>query len=122
MPRKIRFAEDSGNFPVLINSEQIELATFDDKLFLAIDKTLKEIFKEEGTKAIYDYLEKKYQLEQKEISRNPKTFSTGLKALLGSAAPVIETLIINNLHRELHLKFKKKENSDFSQYIMELRR
>ena len=87
-----------------------------------IDKTLKEIFKEIGTKAIYNYIEKKYQLEREKIARNPKTFSTGLKALLGSAAPVIEILIISKLHRELHLKFEKKENVDFSDYIMELRR
>jgi hypothetical protein len=122
MPKQLRVAEKSDDFPVAINSKQAEPMTFDDQLLLMIDKTLKEIFKEIGTKAIYNYIEKKYQLEREKIARNPKTFSTGLKALLGSAAPVIEMLIISKLHRELHLKFEKRENVDFSDYIRELRR
>ena len=122
MPKQLRIAEHSDNFPAAIDSEQAEPLTFDDQLLQVIDKTLKEIFKEIGTKAIYNYIEKKYQLEREKIARNPKTFSTGLKALLGSAAPVIEILIISKLHRELHLKFERKENIDFSDYIMELRR
>ena len=100
------------------DSEKIE--RLEKLLLLVIDETLKNIFKEAGAKAIYNYIETRYQLNQSEIVEKPTTFSTSLAALLGSAAPVIEDLILKNLHRKLDIKFEKKRDYRFSDYVMEL--
>jgi len=85
------------------------------------DETLKQIFKEEGVKVIYDYLENNSHLKREEIAEKPKVFSGGLEGLLGSAAPVIENLILKNLHAKLGLKFREKKGYGFSDYVKELR-
>lgn len=86
-----------------------------------IDNTLKQIFKEPGTKVIYDYLGKNPNLKIDEISEKPEIFSDGIKKLLGSAAPVIEDLIIRNLYMQLNTEFEDKDGYGFSCYIRELR-
>ncbi len=96
--------------------------SLDDLLLRVIDETLEDVFKETGVTAIYDYMEKTLQLKRKEIPKKPKTFSTGLKALLDSAAPVIEDMILRNLYQKLDLEFEKKEGYEFLEYIRELRR
>ena len=92
----------------------------DDLLLSVVDETMKQIFKEEGTKVIYGYLENNSHLKRKEIAEKPKVFSAGLKKLLGSAAPVIERLILKNLYSNVGLKFKKKRGYGFSDYVKEL--
>ena len=100
----------------------VKSKTLDDLLPIVIEETLKNTFKEAGANAIYLYLEKKFQLDKDEILKKPLMFSTGLKALLGSAAPVIENLILKNLYQKLDLKFKKRKGYSFSKHIQELRR
>lgn len=89
-------------------------------LLLVIDETLKNIFKEAGTEAIYNYIEARHQLKPSEIVEKPTTFSKSLTTLLGSAAPVIEDMILKNLHRKLDRKFEKKQDYRFSDYVKEL--
>ena len=87
-----------------------------------IDETLKQVFKEDGTKVIYDYLKNNSKLSLKDISKKPEEFSASLETLMVSAARVIERLILTNLYSRLEQNFKEKEGYKFSDYIKELRR
>jgi len=94
----------------------------DNIVFEAVDETLKQIFRKEGTKVIYDFFENNYHLKRKEVVEKPDVFSVSLERLLGSAAPVVEKLILENLYCKLELKFREKEGYRFSDYIEELRK
>lgn len=86
-----------------------------------IDETLKQVFKEEGAKVIYKYVENKCHLKWEQIFENPEVFSAGLERLLVSAAPVIEKMIVKSLYSKLELNFEEKKGYEFSDYIRELR-
>jgi len=94
----------------------------DSLLLSVVDETMKQVFREEGAKAIYNYLENNSHLKREEIAEKPEVFSAGLERLLGSGAPVIENLILKNLYRRLGLKFEEKKGYEFSDYIKELRK
>ena len=98
------------------------MKALDDLLINVVDETLRQVFREEGTKAIYAFVENNCHLKQEEIAEKPKTFSAGLDRLLGSAAPVIEKLIFKNLHSKLELRFAEKESYELSDYLKELRK
>ena len=93
----------------------------DNLLLSAVDETMRQVFKEEGAKVIYEYLENNSHLKREEIVEKPEVFSVGLERLLGSGAPVIEKLILKNLYSKLELEFREKEGYKFSDYIRELR-
>ena len=87
----------------------------------AIDDTLKQIFKEDGTRVIYEFLETHTRLKLEEVADKPKVFSDSLERLMVSAARVIETVILKNLYSKMGLKFKEKPGYNFSDYVKELR-
>ena len=108
---------------VIVATEQLyAMETLDDLLLKVVEETLKQVFREEGTKAIYDYLENKCRLKREEIAEKPEVFSAGLERLLVSAAPVIEKLILKNLYSTLELEFEEKKGYEFHDYVKELSR
>jgi len=88
----------------------------------AVDDTLKQIFKEDGAKVIYEFLENHTCLKLEEVADKPEVFSASLGRLMVSAARVIEKLILKNLYSRLGLKFEEKPGYEFSDYIRELRK
>jgi hypothetical protein len=86
-----------------------------------IDETLKQVFKEDGAKVIYDFLENNSSLSLTDVSDKPEEFSASLEMLMVSAARVIEQLILKNLYSRLGLSFEEKAGYKFSDYIKELR-
>jgi len=94
----------------------------DDLLLKVVDETLREVFRETGTKVIYGYLENNSHLKREEIAEKPEVFSAGLERLMVTAAPVIENLILKSLYSRLGLKFVEKEGYEFSDYVKELRK
>jgi 23S rRNA pseudoU1915 N3-methylase RlmH len=86
-----------------------------------VDETLKKIFRDDGAKVIYDFLEKQSSLKLKDIADKPDVFSASLERLMVSAARVIEQNILKNFYSKLGLKFKEKQGYEFADYIMELR-
>ena len=95
--------------------------SMNDLLLDAIDETLQHIFKEEGAKAIYTFLENNNHLRRQEIAEKPEIFSAGLEKLMVSAAQVIERMILERLYSKLGLKFREREGYEFSDYVRELR-
>ena len=87
-----------------------------------VDETLKQIFKEDGAKVIYEFLENQSCLKLEEISDKPEVFSAGLERLMVSASRVIEQIILKNLYFRLGLKFEEKKGYGFPDYIKELRK
>ena len=98
-----------------------EARSVDDLLLDAVDETLRHIFKEEGANVIFHYLENKCHLDRRRIAEEPEDFSAGLERFLGSAAPVMEKIILKNLYSKLELKFEEKKGYGFSDCIKELK-
>jgi len=93
----------------------------DDLLLSAVDETLKQVFREEGVKVIYDYLENKCHLRREQIFEKPQVFSADLERLLASASLVIEKMVLKNLFSKLELEFEERQGYEFLDYIRELR-
>ena len=98
------------------------METLDDILLKVIDDTMRQVFREEGTKVIYGFLANNSHLKREEIAEKPEVFSAGLEKLMVSAAQIIEKTVLKNLHRRVGLKFVEKEGYEFSDYIKELRK
>ena len=87
----------------------------------AVDETLKKIFKKDGTKVIYEFLENHSRLRLEEAADKPEVFSASLEQLMVSAARVIEKAILKNLYSRVGHKFEEKKGYEFPDYIRELR-
>lgn len=95
--------------------------TLDYLIFQAVDTTLKQVFREFGANVIYKYLENNSKLKREEIAEKPEVLSASLKNLLGSAALVVEQLILKNLCSQLGFEYEERAGYNFSDYIVELR-
>jgi len=120
MTKQSLAVEDSDMLPITTLERAQKRGRIGDLLVQAIDETLNQIFREEGASAIYGFLENESQLKREDISSKTEAFSTGLRKLLGSGAPVIEDLILKNLCHQLDLKFAQKKGHSFSDYAKEL--
>lgn len=87
----------------------------------AVDDTLKQIFKEDGARVIYEFLENHTRLRLEDVADKPQVFSDSLERLMVSAARVIEKVILKNVYSKMGLKFKEKPGYEFSDYIKDLR-
>lgn len=67
--------------------------------------------------AIYERIERSYQLKREEIPEKLETFHRGLQELLGAAAKVMEKLIAKNLYRRLGLSFMEHANWSIVDYV-----
>ena len=86
-----------------------------------VDDTLKQVFKEDGAKVIYDFLENQAHLKLEEAVDKPELFSESLEKLMLSAAGIIEQHILKNMYSKLGLEFEEKPGYKFSDYITEFR-
>jgi len=120
MTKQSLAVEDSDVLPITTLERAQKRGRLGDLLVQAIDETMNEMFREEGASAIYGFLENESQLKRENISSKTEAFSTGLRKLLGSGAPVIEKLILKNLCHQLELKFVQKKGHSFSDYAKEL--
>ena len=98
----------------------------DDEASKAIDKVLRQIFGDEATCLIYQYLKNRYSLKQDEIVEKIDVFSKGLKELLKSGAYTIEMEILEEIHSNHDLfrgqEFERKRNEyDFVSQMKTLR-
>lgn len=97
-------------------------AQFDRKLVSITEKVLKQVFGEDATASIRDYLEKNYRLKLDDIPNKPEVFSRALESYLDSGATVIERIILENLYTNSGVKFKRVEEKTFPQRLSELKR
>jgi len=67
--------------------------------------------------AIYERLERSYQIKQGEIPEKLETFQLALENLLGESAKVMEKLIAKSLYRRLKLNFIQHDGWTLIDYV-----
>jgi hypothetical protein len=67
--------------------------------------------------AIYERLERSYQVKREEIPEKLEAFHRALEGLLGKSAEVMERLIAKNLYRGLGLDFMEHANWNIVDYV-----
>jgi len=67
--------------------------------------------------AIYERIERSYQLKREEIPEKLKTFQLALEDLLGESAKVMEKIIAKSLYRRLKLSFTQHDGWTLVDYV-----
>jgi hypothetical protein len=96
---------------------------FNKLLAKIIDNSLREVFDENATSAIYAYLESNYALDQKEIPQKLDLFVDGLHRFLSTGAYAVEHVILENLYSDLKCMGELELDSEngFKDSIMHLK-
>lgn len=95
---------------------------FKKVLLKTVDCELKQIFGENATHVIYNYLKHDHRLEPEEIPQKIGIFFEGLHNFLGSGACVVEQTVLKKLHINYGRQYQTKEGYTFVDHIAELRR
>ncbi len=69
----------------------------EDKIFEIIDRVLKQVIGENGTRIIYEHLERRHSLSPSDFSEKTDVFAKGLEEFLSSGAILIENKILNDI-------------------------
>jgi predicted DNA-binding protein YlxM (UPF0122 family) len=72
--------------------------------------------------AIYDRIERSYQLRREEIPEKLETFHQALQDLLGAGAKVMEKLIAKSLYRQFKLSFTEHDGWTLVDYVNHAKR
>ena len=67
--------------------------------------------------AIYERIERSYQLRREEIPEIVETFHRALQELLGAGGKVMEKLIAKSLYRRLELSFTEHDGWTLVDYV-----
>jgi hypothetical protein len=67
--------------------------------------------------AIYDRIERSYQLRREEIPDHLDTFHKAFQDLLGASAKVMEKIIAKNLYQRLGLNFTPRPEWTLIEYV-----
>jgi len=97
----------------------------EEKVSKVIDKVLRQIFGDEATLLIYNYLKNNCSLRQDEIVEKIDIFAKGLEEFLRSGAHVIEMKILEDIYSNYgqnhRLELKKINKHDFVSQMKMLR-
>jgi hypothetical protein len=91
-------------------------AAFREVLLQAIDDALL-VPGEIVRAAIYDQVERTYQIRREEIPEKLELFHKALGDLVAAGGEVLERLIAKNLYRRLDLSFNQHENWTLLDYV-----
>jgi hypothetical protein len=96
---------------------------FNKLLVKTIDNSLREVFNENATSAIYAYLESNYALNQEEIPQKLDLFIDGLHKFLSTGAYAVEHVILERLCSNLKCtcELEPDRENDFKNSIMQLK-
>ena len=70
----------------------------ENKINKIVDSVLRQIFGEQATSLIYEYLENNYSLKRNEIAEKIDLFAKGLEEFLKSGAYAVEKKILEDLY------------------------
>ena len=82
---------------MLGNMLETQQSQKEDKVFEIIDRVLKQVFGENGTRVIYEHLERRHSLSPSDFSEKLDVFAKGLEEFLSSGAYFIENKILNDI-------------------------
>ena len=92
-----------------------------EALLHAIDDGLAEPGKIVRT-AIYDRIERSYQLRREEIPEKLETFHKAFQDLLGASAKVMEKLFAKTLYNQLGIEFTTKKDWTITDYVKHIKK
>jgi len=91
-----------------------------------VNETIDNVFSSLGTvcrQAIYDYLEKKYELKKNDVADHIIEFSEALEQIFGGAAALLEIQMMRRLYRKVpQFKHRPKGAPTFPDYVNALSR
>jgi len=93
-----------------------ESSRFSDVLLQAVDQALL-VPGEIVRAAIYERIERSFQVKREEIPEKLPVFQDALKELLGTAAKVMEKLIAKNLYSRLGISFAERADWTLVEYV-----
>jgi len=93
-----------------------ESPRFCDALLQAVDQALL-VPGEMVRAAIYERIERSFQVKREEIPEKLPAFRTALRELLGAAAKVMERLIAKNLYSRLGINFAEHAHWTLVEYV-----
>jgi len=98
----------------------------EEKIPKIIDRVLRQVFGEEATTSIYQYLEKNYEIKQNEVAERIDLFAQGLEEFLRSGAFVIERKILEDIYSSYgllrRLELERMQEEDFVSQVKTLMR
>jgi hypothetical protein len=102
-----------------IEKKGVNKMNFIEVLQNAVDEALSTLG-EEGKQAVYNHLERKYNLPKEEIPYRIDAFSEALETLFGTASKILQALIMKHMFKRIRQPIKlvgKQESFDFNNYI-----
>jgi len=86
-----------------------------------VNETIDDVFSSLGTvcrQAIYDYLEKEYELKGNDIADHMMEFSEALERIFGNAAALLEIQMMRKLRRRVpQFKHRSERALTFPDYV-----
>ncbi len=70
----------------------------ENRVFEVIDRVLKQVFGEEATRLMYQYMERRYSWSKRDFSEKLETFAKGMEEFLSSGAYVVESKILDTIY------------------------
>lgn len=86
----------------------------------AVDEGLLQILGDSDRKATYFHLQHMYSLTREDIPNNPAVFASSPEKIFGVGAKVIEESIVKSLCYKLGIKYEKKKNARFVDYLQDI--
>lgn len=91
------------------------------RVFEVIDRVLKQVFGEEATRLMYQYLERHYSWSQMGFTEKIDAFAKGMEVFLSSGAYAVENKILDSIYSGYSIRRAGNENSfmecDFASQI-----
>jgi butyrate kinase len=70
----------------------------EQRVFEVIDHVLKQVFGEEATRLMYQYLERHYSWNQRDFTEKIDAFAKGMEEFLSSGAYAVENKILDSIY------------------------
>jgi hypothetical protein len=92
----------------------------ENRVFEVIDRVLTQVFGNEATHLMYQYLERRYSWSQRDFSEKIDAFAKGMEEFLSSGAYAVESKILDNIYsagNALHGAEVESFKGDFASQI-----
>jgi hypothetical protein len=87
------------------------------RVFEVIDSVLKQVFGEEATRLMYQYLERHYSWSQRDFSEKIDAFAKGMEEFLNSGAYIVESKILDGIYSSCDVRKGEVAELDFASQV-----
>jgi hypothetical protein len=89
----------------------------EERVFEVIDNVLKQVFGEEATRLMYQYLERHYSWSQRDFSEKIDAFAKGMEEFLNSGAYIVESKILDGIYSSCGVHKAEFAERDFASQV-----